>query len=205
MIVEMRTYTVKPGTAATVADRFAQALPGRVKHSPLAAFWTTEIGPLNQVIHVWPYESMGERDRIRAEAVKAGGWPPDIKEFVVDMETKILLPTPFSPALEPRELGKIYEIRSYIYRPGAIPGVIKAWQESIGARTKLSPLVGCWYTEVGPLNQWVHVWAYKDLDERLRIRGEAVKQGIWPPKSPEGMLLKQENAIAIPAAFSPLR
>jgi len=55
MIIEMRTYTLQPGTVATFEERFAKALPARAKVSPLAAFWHTEVGPLNRVIHVWPY------------------------------------------------------------------------------------------------------------------------------------------------------
>jgi hypothetical protein len=55
MIIEMRTYTVQPGSVATVEERFGQALPARAKLSPLAAFWHTEVGPLNRVIHVWAY------------------------------------------------------------------------------------------------------------------------------------------------------
>ena len=45
MIIEMRTYTVQPGSVATVEERFGQALPARAKLSPLAAFWHTEVGP----------------------------------------------------------------------------------------------------------------------------------------------------------------
>ena len=52
MIIEMRTYTLQPGTVATFEERFGQALPARAKVSPLAAFWHTEVGPLNRVIHV---------------------------------------------------------------------------------------------------------------------------------------------------------
>ena len=59
MIYEVRTYTLKPGSVATFEENFSKALPHRLKYSPLAAFWHTEIGPLNQVIHVWPYESLG--------------------------------------------------------------------------------------------------------------------------------------------------
>ena len=53
MIIEMRTYTLQPGTIATFEERFAEALPVRAKLSPLAAFWHTEIGPLNQLVHIW--------------------------------------------------------------------------------------------------------------------------------------------------------
>jgi hypothetical protein len=206
MIVEMRTYTLKPGSTPTVVERFGKALPNRTKLSPLAAFWTTDVGPLNQIIHVWCYEDSATRDKIRAQSTKLEGWPPEIHEFVVDQETKIMIPAPFSPPLEPRQLGGIYEIRTYIYKPRSIPHVIESWSAAIGERTKLSPLVGAFYSEVGVLNQYVHIWAYKDAGERQRIRAEAVAKGIWPPKSKVAdILVKQSNALCIPAPFSPLR
>lgn len=205
MIIEMRSYTLKPGSVPAAEENFGAALPNRTKLSKLAAFWHTEIGPLNQIIHVWPYESSAERDRIRAEATKLEGWPPKIQEFIVNMETKILIPAPFSPSLEPRRVGNVFEIRTYTYGPGSIPKVIGAWSQAIEARTKLSPLVGAWYTEVGPLNQWVHIWAYDDAAHRQRVRAEAQKTGVWPPKrAPEVVLLKQENALVVPASFSPI-
>ena len=124
MIIEMRTYTLQPGTVATFEERFAEALPVRAKVSPLAAFWHTEVGPLNRVIHVWPYESLEERTRLRAEATKLQGWPPNTREFVVEQQSEIYLPAPFSPKLEPRQLGSLYEIRTYTFKPGGIPSVI---------------------------------------------------------------------------------
>jgi NIPSNAP len=92
MIVEMRTYTLKPGTTAKFEVNFQKGLPNRLKLSPLGAFWHTEVGTLNQVIHLWPYESTADRDRCREEAYKLDGWPPEIREFVTQMETKILIP-----------------------------------------------------------------------------------------------------------------
>lgn len=205
MIVEMRSYQLKIRSVPEAEKRFGEALPARVKLSPLGGFFHTEVGPLNTIIHFWPYANVAERERIRAEAVKMGVWPPPIAEFIEHMESKILIPAPFSPPMEPRKLGGIYEIRSYIYRPNSIPKVIEAWSDAIGERTKLSPLVGAYYTEHGPLNQWIHIWAYKDAGERERIRAEAVKRGIWPPpKTPPGLLVKQENMLVVPAAFSPL-
>ena len=76
MIYEFRTYTLKPRTLPEFLKRFGEALPPRLALSKLAAFWYTEIGPLNQVLHVWSYENVLERSRIRAEAVKMGIWPP---------------------------------------------------------------------------------------------------------------------------------
>ena len=50
MIYEVRTYTLKPGATVQFEENFAEALPHREKYSKLAAFWHTEIGPLNEVI-----------------------------------------------------------------------------------------------------------------------------------------------------------
>ena len=105
----------------------------------------------------------------------------------------------------PRALGGIYEIRSYTLAPGAVPGMIDRWAVKIDERVKLSPLVAAWYSEIGGLNKWVHIWAYKDAAERQAIRAEAVARGIWPPGSPEGTLMKMENMLVVPAAFSPLK
>jgi hypothetical protein len=203
MIVEMRTYQLKPRSVPEVEKRFAELLPGRAKLSPMGGLWHTEVGGLNQIIHLWPYDSLAERERIRVEAVKTGAWPPKIGEFIETMESKILIPAPFSPPLAPRQLGSIYEFRSYIDKPGSIPKVIERWGAAIGERVKLSPLVGAWYTEFGPLNQWVHVWAYKDLAERQRVRDEAVARGIWPPPGGDPPQ-RQENVLAVPASCSPL-
>src|SRR6202022_4412323 len=134
MIIEMRTYTVQPGSVATVEERFGQALPVRAKLSPLAAFWHTEVGPLNRVIHVWAYDSFEERTRIRAESQKLQGWPPNIREFVTEQQSEVFLPAPFSPKLEPRQLGNLYEIRTYTLKPGGIPGVIDRWSTQIAER-----------------------------------------------------------------------
>ena len=205
MIVEMRTYQLKPGSVPIFLERFAEALPLRTQHSPLAAFWYTEVGALNQVIHVWPYESFEARVEARAAALKTPGWPPATRELTIEQKSEIYLTAPFSPKLEPRALGGIYEIRSYTLAPGAVPGMIDRWAAKIDERVKLSPLVAAWYSEIGGLNKWVHIWAYKDAAERQKIRTEAVARGIWPPGSPEGTLLKMENMLVVPASFSPLK
>lgn len=206
MIIEMRTYTLKPTTVPAFEERFGAALPERVKLSPLAAFWHSEVGVLNQVIHVWTYPDLNTRAHIRAEALKLDNWPAKVQEFVAEARSEILLPAPFSPPLEPRELGGIYEIRSYTLAAGAIPGMIERWSAKIGERVKLSPLVGAWYSELGELNKWVHIWAYKDALERQRIRAEAIARGVWPPGgAAAGAVIRQENMLVVPASFSPLR
>ena len=66
MIYEVRTYTLRAGATAEFEERYDKRLPARLKHSQLGAFWHTEFGPLNQVVHVYPYDDLQQRTRVRA-------------------------------------------------------------------------------------------------------------------------------------------
>jgi hypothetical protein len=203
MIIEMRTYLLKPGTVAAFEERFAEGLTARLQFSRLGGLWHSDVGTLNTVVHVWPYESFEDRERIGQEARKTGKWPPKTQEFIILQENKILLPAAFSPPLEERKLGNLYEIRSYTYQPGTMPTVLERFGKIMPERVKVSPLAGAWYSAIGSLNQFIHVWAYRDAGERDRLREEARKVKGWPPETREFML-KQENMLVIPAACSPL-
>src|SRR4029079_2575863 len=96
MIYEMRTYNLNPGAVGKWEELFAEAYTsGRDKYSKLGGLWHTELGPLNQVIHIWPYESLQHRADVRAKAAKqrVGKWPPPLSATLVTaQETDILDP-----------------------------------------------------------------------------------------------------------------
>src|SRR5205809_7704502 len=97
MIYEIRTYRIAPRSLAEVEKRFCEAYEYRKKYSELFAFWHTEIGPLNEIVHVWPYKDLAERERIRGEAAKDPKWNPGIQEFIREMRSEIIVPFNFVP------------------------------------------------------------------------------------------------------------
>ncbi len=205
MIYEVRTYTLQPGGTPTFEAGFEKSLPNRLKYSELGAFWHTEVGPLNQVIHVWPYEDLAHRTDIRAKSSQEPDWPPNTGGVTLSMESQIFVPAPFSPKLGGgQKLGNIYEMRIYQYQPGSIPTVIERWGEALqGGRLDLSPIAACMSSEIGQLNVWIHIWPYADLSERARIRAESQKLDTWPPKTRE-FLVSQQTKLLIPSSFSPM-
>ena len=205
MIYEIRTYSMQPGSIPEVVKRFGEAYEHRKKYSKIGAFWYTEIGPLNQIIHVWAYQSMEERTTIRAEAVKDENWPPPIGDYMVTQESELFRPFPGMPQFEPGTYGPIYEMRTYIMKPRMLPNVLKSWEENIGARMERSPVVASLYSEVGRLNKFVHIWPYASLNDRQEIRAKAVADGVWPPPGGLNNFLSQENMIMLPAPFSPMQ
>ena len=74
----------------------------------------------------------------------------------------------------------------------------------MGARcvATLSSLCYFYQVEVGGLNRWMHIWPYKDLSERERVREEARQSPHWPTGA--GVRISQENKILVPATFSPM-
>jgi len=205
MIYEIRTYQLKAGSLAEVEKRFGEGYEYRKKYSPLAAFWHTEIGPLNEIVHVWPYTDVAERARVRAEAAKDPNWPPKIQEFILKMQSEVLVPFPFVQELTPGKMGPVFEMRYYTIKAGTLPDLIKRWESKIGERTKLSPVALAGHVEFGKANGFIHVWAYKSLDERAAIRTKARETGVWPPPGGAETLLTQANKILLPASFSPLQ
>jgi hypothetical protein len=208
MIYEVRTYTLRPRALPEFMKRFGEAYEKRKQLSPMLAFWYTEIGPLNRVVHVWPYKDIAERTRIREEAVKSGNWPPKTAEFIMTMHSDIFLPIVEVPAVSGK-VGPFFEMRTYTFQAGDLPKIRAIWEKALPARQKISPIVGLWYTDVGALNTFVHIWPYASLNDRMEIRKKAVDSGVWPPKQPEGdgayRLLTQETKILLAAPFSPLQ
>ncbi len=204
MIYEMRTYELKPRSVPDFEKGFAEKLPGRLKYSAFGGLWHTEAGPLNQVVHIWPYDDLNHRDDVRAKAVADGAWPPNTSQFVEHMGTEILIPAPFMTPLGDRSIGPLYEMRIYTYGPGEVAQVFEAWSGRIAEREKFSPLAGCWTSEIGGLNKFIHLWAYGSFEERMRVRDETRAKGVWPPPS-NVVPLKQENKLLFPAECSPMQ
>jgi hypothetical protein len=94
---EVRTYGLKADALAPTKEAWRQALPERAKLSRvLMAMHTTN--PTPRFMHIWPYESLADRQRIRAEAVARGVWPPrGGPGRLSSQQTDIYLPAPFSP------------------------------------------------------------------------------------------------------------
>ena len=130
--------------------------------------------------------------------------PPIPSDLIVSMVSEIFLPAPFMDPLGEKDLGPIYEMRLYTYPPEGMPQVLEAWGAAIPERVKYSALAGCWYSEYGGVNNFIHLWAYRSFEERQRIRAETREKGVWPPKG-SVRPITQESKLLLPAPFSPMQ
>jgi hypothetical protein len=205
MIYEIRTYQITPGSLGEVEKRFGAAYEHRRKYSAITALFHTEIGPLNEIVHIWKYRDLAERAQIRAEAAKDPHWPAQLREFLCTMKSEIVVPFPFVPEVAPGRIGPFFELRYYTLKQGMLAEQQKAWEGAIQARMKMSPVVLAGGVEFGQANGFAHIWAYNSLDQRMQLREEARAKGIWPPPGSADRVLTQETKILMPASWSPLQ
>lgn len=206
MIYEVRTYRLKPGTLGGFLTRYEEAYQDRSKFSTIAASLTCEIGPLEQLVNIWPYENHARREDVRRASHGVGKWPPRSPESMAEMHSQIFNPMPFCPSFPTGQLGPVFEWRTYQIRTDGMADITEVWAEIIDRRREISPLVMAMHSENGVLNTFVHIWAYESLAHRSEARAEAVSRKAWPPRSaPAGTIVSQENKIMLPTSFSPLQ
>lgn len=103
MIIDHRTYDIRPGCLPKFLQLYgSEGFPVQVKHlgQPFGYFTVTDIGPLNQVIHMWKYGSLADREAKRGALQADPAWQAYLAKsaeagYVVRQENKILKAAPF--------------------------------------------------------------------------------------------------------------
>lgn len=100
MLVEQRTYTTHPGKwrdYLALYEAKGLAIQRRIL-GRMVGYYTTESGALNQIVHMWAYEDMADRERRRAELMADADWLAYVREMLpllISQESRFLKPTRF--------------------------------------------------------------------------------------------------------------
>ena len=106
MIVEMRTYTLAVGATGRYFKLYGDkglAVQKRIL-GHLVGYYGVEVGGLNQVVHLWAYDSLDDRAKRRAELWADKEWLAYVAEvggLVLKQENQILNPAPFFKVPDP--------------------------------------------------------------------------------------------------------
>ena len=104
MIVDLRTYLVKPGKMPHELDLYAKhGLAPQLRHlgSPLA-YLHGESGDINTLVHLWVFEDAADRACKRAAMMSDPEWQTYLKladeaGFLVDQRNSLMVPANFAP------------------------------------------------------------------------------------------------------------
>ena len=210
MIYELRTITLRPGTTKTVADAAEVAIAVRGNNfGKLEGYWFTEIGPLNQMMHLWGFSDRNERHRLRDELAKNERWAkeylPLVRDHLVRHDIRIL--EPVLPLKAPESEGNIYEYRNYRTVPGRVREWAKLFQDIMPVREEYSKNVGAWTTDAGQPDEISHLWAYPSVNARNECRAKVAADPRWQAFLGQSSPLLEEmySTILLPIAHSPMK
>ena len=102
MILDLRIYTVRPNKVPDFVELYrTEAWPLQQKYLGRCLGWYVPVeGQLNQIVHMWAYESQADREQRRTAMAADPGWGAYLKKagelgLLVHMENRILRPAPF--------------------------------------------------------------------------------------------------------------
>ena len=101
MLYDHRTYTCKPGTIRKHLDLYVQhGYAAQTRHLGQPVLYAiTDVGDVNQYVHIWAYEDAADRTKKRAAMQADPAWQEYLRVsgeagWLLSQENKILLPAP---------------------------------------------------------------------------------------------------------------
>lgn len=165
------------------------------------ACWHSEIGVQNRVLVI---RAGTQQTTSWCSALSLSDDPFGVGDALTGWECDTYELLPYVEPMRPGSYGAFFEVRTYTIKPGGLRATIDSWEKALPGRLKLSPALGVMYSLTGQMLRFMHIWPYESLDERQRMRAQAVEQGVWPPKGGPGRLLSQQVDVYRAAAFSPI-
>lgn len=198
---DVTTVTVRPGTHPQALAVLRPRLTG---DADMLACWHSEIGALNRIMIIRTSTGLVADVQRRLAALTEPN-PLGIGEFIVEIGMDSYVSFDFVEPMRPGEFGPWYEVRNYLLKPGGLTPTTELWRKAVPGRKAVSPLLAAMTSVTGTVTRFLHVWPYRTLDERVRLRDKAIADGVWPPPGGPSHLVAQQTDIYLPASFSPMR
>jgi hypothetical protein len=177
MIYELRTYELKLGQLADYLGIFeTKGFPVLSRYAEPVGFWLsgpTETGFLDQVNHIWGYESVAGRIAQRAALYSDPAWlrdlVPAVSETFVRLRGRLM-------TLQPDTSGTLEAARADTAVKGSVvaslapPGVL-----SSGGG------IGRWTMITGQVGQTLAIDFLSEFDLEHRTEPAGVERDIWRP------------------------
>jgi len=198
---DVTIITVRPATQTRALSILERVL---TNDRTLLACWYSEIGALNQILILRSIIDPAAVLESRMAMLKSKS-PFGVGEIMTGMTMDTFVAFDFLPPMQPGSYGPCYEVRSYNLKNDGLAPTIELWRKAVPGRAKISPLLTAMTSVTGPVTRFMHIWPYKSVEERGRLRAKAIDDGVWPPPGGPDHLATQQSDIFFPAPFSPVR
>lgn len=162
-----------------------------------------------KTVHIWEYQRYQGYHASLHNIQSHPGFPEfdhKLKKLIHSKRTSLMQEFSFWPTTPPRELGGVFELRSYTLHPGNLLEWETHWRRGLKARREVMEGVGAWFVQIGDLNTVHHLWQFANLEERKQRREQSWSVEGWGETVHKTVPLIQtmKSRILIPMPWSPV-
>ena len=202
MTYDVTVLTLRPGATPRALPTLGKALEAQTGR--MLACWYSDLGALNRILILTEHDASTQGAEARAALAREADLF-GIGEFIMSVTFDTFVQFPFVEKLQAGASGPVFEVRTYSLKPDGLQKTMDLWRKAVPGRVTLSPLLAAMYSVTGTAPRFMHIWPYKSLDERQRIRAKSVEAGLWPPPGGPDHLVTMQSDVYLPAPFSPIR
>lgn len=213
-VFELQIHSVKPEYMQAYLqdyEKYVEMVQEKGTTAELTGSWTVDTGDQDDAIHLWKYPggypTLNRTREIYRTDQDFVDYRINRNKMLRSRRNQILLAFSFWGEIQPREPGNIYELRTYVLKPGTMIEWGNNWARGIQSRREEDEAVAGFFSHIGQLYYVHHFWAYKDLQTRKVVREAAWRRPGWDECVAYTVpLIRSTNAqILIPTPFSPLK
>ncbi|KAL7948465.1 hypothetical protein V8C42DRAFT_252499 [Trichoderma barbatum] len=175
----------------------------------LVGSWRTEVGDCDTFVHIWEYqryEGYHESRHSISHHPEFAEFNKKLSKLITSKKISLMQEFSFWPTTPPRQLGGVFELRSYTLHPGNLLEWETHWRRGLKARREVMEGVGAWFVQIGELNTVHHLWQFANLEERRARREKSWSVEGWSDTVHKTVPLIQsmQSRILIPMPWSPV-
>lgn len=212
MIYELRMYTTKPGKMKHVVNSsatVAQKIRNGDTYGKLIGHWWSEIGKMNQYVHMWEYQNVEEMRRLRSELSSRDDWKkefvPLVGPYILSQEIRLLRSV--SDLKTPSNSNNFYELKIINLNIGKAGQWVAEFNNLVNEIENESLNIGVWQTELSNPNEIVSIWSHSSV-ERMQMFWEKLENNnSWKKfmDFQESSVKEEQTIILKPSFCSPLQ
>jgi len=212
MINELRMYTTRPGKMKDVVNAsatVAQKIRGGDTYGKLIGHWWSEIGKMNQYVHMWEYKDPEEMRRLRSELAAKEDWKnkfvPLVGPNILTQEIRLL--RPLTEIKKPVNSSNIYELKIIKLNIGQSAKWAKNFLEIVDLIENSSINIGIWSTELQDPNEIISLWSHPNLENMSKYWYDLESNKDWNDFNnyQQNSVKSEENIILKSSVCSPLQ
>lgn len=212
---ELTVHKTIPSKSTNYLDLVTEVYP-QIAEDPrndvhLVGSWRTVVGDMDTFVHIWEYRGYPGFHHTQMsihQNPKYLEYLRELRNTLRSRESSIMQEFSFwGGTAAPRELGGIFELRSYNIKAGKLLDWEQHWRKGLEVRRQVMEPVGAWFNQLGELNQVHHLWQFADLEHRRLSRDKSWELEGWAETTHETVKLinSMQSNILVPLKFSPLK